>query len=54
MSELLVSLQLGDRLPWRLDADGEPQWLIVVEVVTQSEYVVEYPDGTRESLVDAL
>ena len=53
MTRLLAPLKVGDKLPWRLDADGEPQWLTVIEVVSDVSYLVRYPDGTLELLVDA-
>src|SRR5439155_15700766 len=31
--DLLAPLAVGDRLPWKLDREGEPQWLVVVEVM---------------------
>jgi hypothetical protein len=49
----LAPLKVGDRLPWKLDRDGEPQWLTVIEVVSSVSYVVRYPDGTSEFLVDS-
>jgi len=52
MTRRLAPLKVGDTLPWRLDADGEPQWLTVIEVVSDVSYVVRYPDGTIELLVD--
>jgi hypothetical protein len=53
MTGLLVPLNVGAKLPWRLDADGEPQWLTVIEVVSDASYLVRYPDGTIELLVDS-
>jgi hypothetical protein len=50
---LLAPLAVGDRLPWRLARDGEPQWLIVIEVIDDSSYRVRYPDGTTRILVDS-
>jgi len=49
----LAALEPGDTIPWRLDSKGEPQWLTVVCVVSESTYVVRYPDGTLETLVDS-
>jgi hypothetical protein len=53
MSRLLAPLRVGDQIPWRLDSNGEPQWLTVIEVVSTVSYVVCYPDGTTEMLVDS-
>jgi hypothetical protein len=53
MTRLLAPLEVGDKLPWRLGADGEPQWLIVIEVVSDVSYLVRYPDGATELLVDS-
>ncbi len=50
---LLAPLAVGDRLPWRLAPDGEPQWLIVIEVIDDSSYRVRYPDGASRILVDS-
>jgi hypothetical protein len=50
---LLAPLQAGDRLPWKLNRDGEPQWLTVIEVVSDMSYMVCYPDGMTELLVDS-
>ncbi len=30
---LLAPLHIGDRLPWKLDGRGEPQWVTVIEAV---------------------
>ena len=53
MSSLLAPLVLGDRLPWKLDHEGEPQWLVVVDVLGPTTYVVRYPDGSVGALVDS-
>jgi hypothetical protein len=53
MSKLLTPLKVGDQLPWRLDSRGEPQWLTVIEVVSDTSYAVRYPNGTVEILTDA-
>ena len=50
---LLARLYVGDRLPWQLDRRGEPQWLTVIEVVSDVSYMVRYPDGTTQLLVDS-
>lgn len=52
-SSLLAPLVLGDRLPWKLDHEGEPQWLVVVDVLGPTTYVVRYPDGSVGALVDS-
>jgi hypothetical protein len=52
VSKLLAPLAVGDRLPCKLDRDGQPQWLIVVEVIDPTSYLVRYPDGKTEILVD--
>ena len=53
VSKLLAPLVVGDRLPWKLDRDGQPRWLIVVEVIDPTSYLVRYPDGKTEILVDS-
>jgi hypothetical protein len=52
-SALLPPLHVGDRLPWKLDHRGEPQWLTVVNVVNDMSYLVRYPDGKTQLLVDS-
>jgi hypothetical protein len=52
-SKLLAPLAIGDRLPWKLDREGRPRWLVVVDVISATSYLVEYPDGTTEILVDS-
>jgi hypothetical protein len=52
-SSLLAPLAVGDRLPWKLDHEGEPQWLVVVDVLSSTSYLVRYPDGSTETLVDS-
>jgi len=51
--QLLAPLGAGDRIPWKLNADGEPQWLTVTEVVGEGSYVVRHPDGRLETLTDS-
>lgn len=34
-------------------ADGDAEWLIVVEVIDDSSYRVRYPDGSTGILVDS-
>ena len=53
MTRTLAPLKVGDKLPWRLGTDGEPQWLTVIEVVSDVSYLVRYPDGTIELLADS-
>ena len=53
VSKLLAPLAVGDRLPWKLDREGRPQWLVVVDVLSATSYLVQYPDGTTEVLVDS-
>ena len=53
MNAELAQLKVGDQLPWRRDVAGAPQWLTVVEVVSETAYVVRYPDGTLETIVDS-
>lgn len=31
-SSVLAPLSVGGGLAWKLDRDGEPQWLVVVDV----------------------
>jgi hypothetical protein len=50
---LLAPLHVGDRLPWKLDRRGEPQWVTVIEVVSDVSYLVRYPDGVTQLLVDS-
>ena len=50
---LLAPLDLGERVPWMLDRSGEPQWLTVIEVVSDTSYVVLYPNGTADTLTDS-
>ena len=52
-AKALAPLLVGDRLPWKLDNHRQPQWLTVVEVITSTSYIVRYPDGTTELLVDS-
>jgi len=52
-ARLLAPLDVGDRLPWKLDRNREPQWLTVIEVVSDVSYMIRYPDGTTELLVDS-
>jgi hypothetical protein len=53
MSKLLSPLKIGDQLPWKLDRNGEPQWLTVIEVLSDTSYLVRYPDGAVETLTDS-
>lgn len=53
MTKLLAQLKVGDQIPWKLDSDGKPQWLTVTEVLGNGSYVVRYPDGSTETLVDS-
>lgn len=53
MGHLLAPLEVGDGIPWKLDATGEPQWLVVTEVLDNAAYVVRYPDGRLEVLEDS-
>jgi hypothetical protein len=50
---LLAPLYIGDRLPWKLDGRGEPQWVTVIEVVSNVSYLVRCPDGAIQLLVDS-
>ncbi len=52
-SSLLAPLTIGDRLPWKLDNEREPQWLVVIDVLSPTSYVVRYPDGSLGALVDS-
>lgn len=53
VTSLLAKLAVGDRLPWKLGDDGEPLWLIVAEVLSPTSYLVRYPDGSTEILIDS-
>ncbi len=53
VSKLVAPLAVGDRLPWKLDREGQPLWLVVVEVLSPTSYLVQYPDGKTEILVDS-
>lgn len=46
-------LHVGDRLPWKLDRRGEPQWVTVIEVVSDVSHFIRYPDGATQLLVDS-
>jgi hypothetical protein len=50
---VLARLHVGDRLPWQLDRRSEPEWVTVIEVVSDVSYMVRYPDGTIQLLVDS-
>jgi hypothetical protein len=52
-SSLLAPLAVGDRLPWKLDHEGEPHWLVVIDVLSPTSYVVRYPGGSIGALVDS-
>jgi hypothetical protein len=49
----LAPLRIGDRLPWKLDRHGEPQWLTVIEIANDVSYTFRYPDDTTEVLLDS-
>lgn len=34
-------------------ADGQPEWLVVIDVIGLDRCVVRYPDGATEVLVDS-
>jgi len=51
--KLLAPLAVGDTVPWRLRRDGEPEWLVVVEVLEPSRYRVRHPDDTISVLIDS-
>jgi hypothetical protein len=53
VSKLLAPLAIGDRLPWKLDREGRPRWLVVVDVISATSYLVQDPDGKTEILVDS-
>jgi hypothetical protein len=53
VSKLLTPLAVDDRLPWKLDREGQPLWLVVVELLSPTSYLVQYPDGKTEILVDS-
>jgi hypothetical protein len=44
---------VGDRLPWKIDEDGEPQWVVIIGAITPRSYLVRYPDRRTEILVDS-
>jgi hypothetical protein len=48
----LAALSVGDQIPWKLDASGEPQWLTVVAVEGPGVYLVCDPSGNVERLTD--
>ncbi len=31
---VLAPLKIGDQIPWKLDRNGDPQWLTVIEVIS--------------------
>ena len=49
VSKLLAPLAVGDQLPWKLDRDGQPRWLIVVEAEhgERSEERLTHRNGYR-------
>jgi hypothetical protein len=53
VSKLLSPLAVGDRLPWKLDREGRPRWLVVVDVLSATSYFVQHPDDKTEILVDS-
>jgi hypothetical protein len=53
VSKLLAPLAVGERLPWKLDGKGQSLWLVVVEVISPTSFLVQYPDGKTEILVDS-
>jgi hypothetical protein len=53
MTTLLAPLEIGDQIPWKLDRNGDPQWLTVIEVVSDTSYVVRFPDGSVDTLTDS-
>ena len=53
VSQLLAPLSVGDRIPWKLDRVGEPQWLVAVGVISATSYRVRYPDGGTGTLVNS-
>jgi hypothetical protein len=52
MTNLLAPLKVGDQIPWKPSSDGEPLWLTVIEVLSDSSYSVRYPDDAIETLTD--
>jgi hypothetical protein len=46
---LLAPLAAGDKLPWKLATDGQPQWLVVIDVMGPDRYVVLYPMARPKS-----
>ena len=53
MTSTLAQLEVGDRLPWKLNRDGELLWLIVAAVISSTSYLVRYPDGSTQVLTDS-
>ena len=53
MTTLLAPLEIGDQIAWKLDRNGDPQWLTVTEALSDTSYAVSYPDGTVETLTDS-
>ena len=53
MCAAMAQLDVGDRIPCQLDAEGEPQWLTVVEVLGIGAYFVRFPDGSMLELHDS-
>ena len=45
VSQILAPLDVGDRLPWKLDREGRPQWLLVVDVLSATNYLVQPCDA---------
>lgn len=53
MTNLLAPLKIGDQIPWKLDRNGDPQWLTVTEIISDTSYAVRYPNGKIETLTDS-
>jgi hypothetical protein len=53
VTKRLAPLSVGDRLPWKIDEEGEPQWVVIIGAITPRSYLVRYPDRRTEILVDS-
>lgn len=49
----LAPLSIGDQIPWKLDVDGEPQWLTAIAIESPGVYLVRDPSGNIERLRDS-
>lgn len=53
MSQRLARLDVGSEIPYKLDTDGAPQWLLVTKILSEASCEVRYPDGSLQVLKDS-